>query len=398
MENRRPLKIAFFPSDTFGCGYYRMILPSTILNEMGHKAVTLFSFLPKQVPMDFDIYHFQRVTTPAGINLMKYLKRIGKVVLMDMDDDLFHLYPGHPSSWYFRKGQQCLRCGNTRISVDETRCNRCGSPNHLEFQDRLGIAREGLSIADAMTFSTPELISRYGDASNAYYLVPNYIDFSLYEELNDKSDDYLAVGWAGSFTHTSDLKSLGSWLNEINNHENVYFVTSGENPNNVIEIFKGLDKDRLIQLKPVDILLYPGLLKNFDIGLAPIIDNAFNQSKSELKATEYGAAKVPVIASDVSPYTRYVSHGEDGFLVKKPREWKTYLNTLITNTELRKTMAEKAFKKAKTMDIRKNIGDRVDMYYEVIKKKHGFIPPVQEQKPVVSKKEDVFKMFGGRGY
>ena len=46
--------------------------------------------------------------------------------------------------------------------------------------------------------------------------------------------------------------------------------------------------------------------------IAPLHDNRFNQSKSDLKVLEYAMIGLPVVASKVAPYSASVRHGRDG--------------------------------------------------------------------------------------
>jgi hypothetical protein len=54
----------------------------------------------------------------------------------------------------------------------------------------------------------------------------------------------------------------------------------------------------------VPTLLYPGRLmaQNWDLAIAPLESNEFNQYKSNLKLLEYGWCGIPVVCSDVTPY------------------------------------------------------------------------------------------------
>jgi len=384
------MRIAVFPSDVFGCGYYRLIQSSEKLIELGHH-VDIYMELKEywkilntpqvrrnplnplapvervSIP-DYDLYHFQRVTTPLGLTCIKDASKRG-VVLMDIDDDLFHLPPGHPSAWYFRKGKECLKCGNARIRVDEEECSNCKSTD-LEYQDRTQCTADAFQYLDALTVSTPELADRFAHSVKRVELIPNFVDMTLYENLIDKGDDYCAVGWAGSFTHGSDLAELRDCMHIIHEYDNTFFYSCGEQ--GIREIMGGTVKDeQIIDLMPVHILRYPQLLKNFDIGLAPIIDNSFNRGKSELKAIEYGAARVPIIASAVAPYVRYVDHGKTGFVCRKPKEWKRYLKQLIENPDLRKQMGQANYEKAMTMDIRTRVHEREALYRNLIEERKG---------------------------
>jgi len=378
MSKRSKLKIAFFPSDPYGCGYYRMMLPASKLKSMGHEVKICMNDYNKVVPYEksknkdkfpvYDVYHFQRVTTPSGFEAIREASKLG-VVLMDMDDDLFNLYPGHPSSWYFRKGKECLMCHNTRIGVTETKCANCGS-TLLEYQDRLKCCRDSFEYLDCLTVSTRSLYDKYSHTVKRCEIVPNYINFEVYDNLNKKNDEnYLAVGWAGSNTHVADLDllNIGVGLSVIKEFEKVYFVSCGESK--LGEKFGKKLTDRLVLLNPVHIMQYPSLVKNFDIGLAPIIENSFNDSKSALKAIEYGACGIPVIASKSGPYKDYVRDGETGFLIKPGKDWAPTIRKLLKDRDLRVRMGEANYKQARTMDINRRISDRENLYYELLEKR-----------------------------
>ncbi len=85
---------------------------------------------------------------------------------------------------------------------------------------------------------------------------------------------------------------------------------------------------------------YKGI--DFDIGLAPLADTPWNASKSHIKALEYAALGIPVIASDVPAYRSLVVDGVTGFLVGSENEWRTRLTDLIADEAMRVEMGAKA--------------------------------------------------------
>jgi glycosyltransferase involved in cell wall biosynthesis len=82
---------------------------------------------------------------------------------------------------------------------------------------------------------------------------------------------------------------------------------------------------------------------DFEIGLAPLQDTVFARSKSPLKALEYNARGIPVIASDVQPYREYIVHGVNGFLIKckSQHEWSKYIKLLADNPDMRAEMGRR---------------------------------------------------------
>jgi len=339
-----------------------MVQPALKMSELGYRTKVSFDYADVN-DLSYDVYHFQRITQPSALKAMEFLKENGKVIMMDMDDDLFNLYPGHPSSWYFRSGKECFKCHYTRINPVEIKCPKCGGTK-LEYQDRLGICGEALHLVDLLTVTTDELKANFGGLAKNCTIIPNYVDMNIYNALPTKGDDYLAVGWAGSFTHTIDLTELVGWLGPIDRVDNAYFFATGIDPTVLAQKFTDgfSHKDKLVLLDPVELQEYPYLLTNFDIGLAPLVDNLFNRSKSPLKAIEYGAVGIPVIASDVGPYAKYVEHGKTGFLVKKQRDWSKYIGLLINDKELREEMGRANYMKSMTMDINRHIHERIAIY------------------------------------
>ena len=66
--------------------------------------------------------------------------------------------------------------------------------------------------------------------------------------------------------------------------------------------------------------------------------------KSGLKAIQYMAFGLPVVATNVGTTPRIISHMENGWLVKTDEEWIEALTTLVKNQELRRKLGEAARK------------------------------------------------------
>jgi glycosyltransferase involved in cell wall biosynthesis len=92
---------------------------------------------------------------------------------------------------------------------------------------------------------------------------------------------------------------------------------------------------------------------DFDIGLAPLIPSMFNRSKSHIKALEYAALGIPVIASDEPPYRDFVIDGVTGFLVRREHEWGQRLRDLVNDDAMRESMGVKAREHAAQFSIEK---------------------------------------------
>ncbi len=81
----------------------------------------------------------------------------------------------------------------------------------------------------------------------------------------------------------------------------------------------------------------------FDIGLAPLLDDEFHNSKTNTKYREYGAAQVAGIYSDTELYRRYVQPGETGLLVANHENaWYAAMLQLVEDANLRTRIQQAA--------------------------------------------------------
>ena len=87
-------------------------------------------------------------------------------------------------------------------------------------------------------------------------------------------------------------------------------------------------------------------LKNFDIGIMPLIDNEYTRGKCGFKLIQYMAVGLPTVSSPVGINARIIDNGENGFLARTNDEWVDKLSRLIDNAELRQSMGLKARQKA----------------------------------------------------
>jgi glycosyltransferase involved in cell wall biosynthesis len=149
-------------------------------------------------------------------------------------------------------------------------------------------------------------------------------------------DDNLAEVFLPALIHILEL---------YKNSVRVYFL--GSNP------LKQL-KDRRIRYKPFR-LNYSSYLRRFsgagyDIGLAPLKNDIFHRSKTNVKYREYGASHIAGIYSDVDVYSDWINDGENGLLVENTEEsWFNAMQKLIINKDIRDRIKDSAYK-----DVRSN--------------------------------------------
>lgn len=117
---------------------------------------------------------------------------------------------------------------------------------------------------------------------------------------------------------------------------------------------------------------YAYMLDETDILLAPLVDNKFNNMKSNLKQVEASTRKIPIICSDVVPYNVDGVDKENCFLIKSTknegRTWFRALKKLIIDPELRQSMGNKLYEDFKDKYNLENVNKkRVELYKFLIK-------------------------------
>jgi hypothetical protein len=105
------------------------------------------------------------------------------------------------------------------------------------------------------------------------------------------------VAWAGGAGHRGDLEMIFDVVKDL--ADKVDWVFVGMLP----EAFKPYVREFDQGVPTLD---YPKhlmqLAESWDLAIAPLELNAFNECKSNLKLLEYGWCGVPVVCSDITPY------------------------------------------------------------------------------------------------
>lgn len=119
---------------------------------------------------------------------------------------------------------------------------------------------------------------------------------------------------------------------------------------------------------------YAYMLDETDILLAPLVDNKFNNLKSNIKQVEASSRKIPIICSDVVPYNVEGVDGHNCFLIKstknEQRTWFRAIKKLIINPDLRIEMGNNLYNDLKDKYNLENVNTaRVELYKSLIKSK-----------------------------
>lgn len=312
-------------ADRQGCGYYRIKVPLDALARTGEAQVVYSDKLDVRTLVPGQVVVGQRSchTGPTQLwrNLRGHVRRV-----YEIDDDLLGIDEKNPQARAFFDDEQ-----------------------------RRANILSNLRTADAVTVSTPYLAQRaveYGADPALVHIVPNCLDPAVFD-LPRPQTDRLTIGWGGSATHLGDFEVAARHLRRFfSRHPEIRMRYMGVEHNTLVWA-------RIAEFAPWTPIFanpagYYSMLR-FDIGIAPLSDHPFNRSKSHLKALEYAAMGIPVVASDSPAYRDFVRHGETGFLVRREHEWERYLHELATDDALRERMGEAAREHARQYTIDRHL-------------------------------------------
>lgn len=86
-------------------------------------------------------------------------------------------------------------------------------------------------------------------------------------------------------------------------------------------------------------------IQSLDIGVMPLTDTPWARGKCGYKLIQYMACGLPVVASPVGVNKEIVEHGVNGFLAETDAEWRTAIEMLLSNNDLRRRMGSAGRKK-----------------------------------------------------
>lgn len=229
---------------------------------------------------------------------------------------------------------------------------------------------------DAITVSVPALVERMKALGKPTYVLPNCVSAEVWKDPFRRTvlENELLIGLTGSTTHADDWRVLETVLPDIlERYPQVHLLIGGFHP----DYLAGLPRTEYVP--PVRYERYSRLVKGCDIILAPLNDDPFNRCKSPIKVLEGMAAArtladgtqagAACIASNHDVYSAVIEHGFNGLLTAHtPHAWAEALETVITDTLLRKTLQRQGYRWVwKHRDIARRAQDWLDAYAIILK-------------------------------
>lgn len=323
------MKVYVLPSDTHGCGHYRMIWPANVLQNMGYDVNVIpprpgQGFLASttqmpdgsekltsvQVPKDAEVLVIQRPAHPHQPDMIKIMRANGIAVVVDMDDDMSCIHPDNAAFHMYRhRSQTPFSWRYANISCRE---------------------------ATFVTTSTKALQRTYAPHGHGAVL-DNYVP-EAYLNFDRIQHEEPTFGWAGStHSHPNDLQVAAPAVQRLLSEHHPFRVVGGRS---AVRSALRLKEDPSFTGTVGLVDWAATIAETYDVGILPLAPSGFNSAKSRLKAIEHMAVGVPWVASPREEYRRVHSESGCGLLAEGPKQWYQNVKRLLTDKVLAEEQAE----------------------------------------------------------
>lgn len=320
------MRILSILANSSGSSWYRQAIPMRAMQAAGYPVTIIAGgSIPEGLLQPGDVIQLSRVSMQVDqiIDHIRTVQARGVRVVIDFDDDLISIPEHNPAH------------------------------RNVDPQDVIKAVR----AADAIVVTNDALASVYRPYAKRLAVIPNYADVANWPIPSRKGP--LTIGLVGSPSHVEDWRYVAEPMRQIRKEfPNVLFVVAGFCPGYLEDV-----ATQVLHWVPID--QYPAVVNCIDIGLAPLIDDAFNRRKSPIKALEYGLAGAAVVGSA----TQYLSVVKGrGTIARTEQEWYTAIETYITDPDKRRRDAQALRSYViKNYDVRTHTKDIYNTYRRLFK-------------------------------
>ncbi len=170
---------------------------------------------------------------------------------------------------------------------------------------------------------------------------PTVVNTAIHHEKFKKTNTKTTVGWTGSHSTMQYLSMVFPVLEKLQkNFDFDVLIISDKKPEQIVKnlIFVPWKKETEAED-----------LGRIDIGIMPLVEDAWAKGKCGFKAIQYMALGIPAVVSPVGVNTQIVDDGINGFWCADEKDWEEKLSLLLANPTL-----INSFKKAATEKIENN--------------------------------------------
>ncbi len=274
--------------------------------HVGRKALyTLRSYARRWLDLidlkDFDLVFVHKESLPYGPAIFERAAAARLPLVFDFDDAIYLPNTSQANRW-------------------------------LSWLKQPGKTAEIIHLSRAVIAGNAVLQSYAFQFNPVVHVIPTPIDTTLYTPRpTPRAQSEIVIGWMGSHSTQPYLHLLDGALQTLHQRYKLQVrVIGGE-----------------YALPGVNVVCRPWQLENelsdlhgFDIGVMPMPDNPWTQSKCGFKALQYMAAGLPAAASPVGVNREIIQDGQNGLLANSEAEWVAALTELIENPSRRQALGE----------------------------------------------------------
>lgn len=161
-------------------------------------------------------------------------------------------------------------------------------------------------------------------------IIPTSVDVKKYRVRPPFSNENLIIGWIGSPITAKYLPFLKDTFTQLHERFKIKLRWIGAGSSlGMGEFVEVLDwnEDR----EATDIM-------SFDVGIMPLTDNIWERGKCGYKLIQYMACGIPVVGTPIGINDSIIQNGVNGFKATSIHEWKSALETLLSDPGLRTRM------------------------------------------------------------
>lgn len=323
----QPRVLLLIGDEVGGVEFHRAAMPAHVAALNGYPVHWRSIHAPDRKPLlqQADVVVFVRTRwRPEHLHLAyQWLDRARsehRAILNDLDDDLLnaHIEAHTLATW-------------ANYPPAEVTAMRAG-------------ARALARASDGLTTTTPVLRDRLAAiVPGPIEVVPNMLSLVWWRNSlagHPRTLPPPVIGWTGGDRPAADFAPmLTAWAAIARAYPAVHFVVGcGQEPEGLRAAIPAARLTVRGWCAPQDL---PRQWRDIDIACLPLADNAFNATKSPLKAIEAGAAGAAVVASP-TVYRATLRAGIDALLADHTADaWEAALRRLLDDPKLRRTLARR---------------------------------------------------------
>jgi tetratricopeptide (TPR) repeat protein len=292
---------------------YRVSQPSAALAGLPGVAVVTVSMLSpwlEEVLLGADVAVLHLLSEDDLFPLLAERKRLGRPTVYEISDNFLESHRGVGIQGWFADP-----------------ANRANALKLIE-------------MADGVQVTGPGLLARFGHLNPRTVVFRNQV--LAVGAAPRPPGQRVELGWAGSVGHTDDLLQIAPVIAAVLARcPQARFAFMG-NEQQFLRVFGGLAPEGRRFCPAGSLDDYYRFLETVDVGIAPLIDNPYNQCRSDIKFVEYASRGVVPVLAAVTPYLENAVQASTAFMFHDEEELQAVLLRLTQQPELRQVVAGRA--------------------------------------------------------